>query len=1252
MKCQNCATQNPENAKFCLNCGQATSLTCPNCGTVLPAAAKFCFNCGHQLAVAQDQDDESDEGSSLLERFIPSAFAAKLQSARRDQSMAGERRIVTILFCDVKGSTAASEALDPEEWAEIMNGIFESMIRPVYEYEGTIVRLMGDAILAFFGAPIAHEDDPQRAVLAGLDIQNGIQDYRDSVRRKWGVEFELRVGINTGLVVVGAMGSDLRMEYTAMGDAINLAARMEATAQPGTVQIAENTYQQVAPFFEVKDLGGIEVKGKSTPVQAFQVLTLKDSPGQLRGVEGLEAPLIGRVNEFERLISARDDLQRGIGGIISLVGEAGLGKSRLIQELHEVILRQLAHPQNKDGIIQWFQTASLSYETTQPYGLFKHLIRCVIDARPADNPQIFRDKIDRLVEDTLAVETLVGAPSVDLSSNEDNSMMRRVIESLFGLESEAGEAPLEGETFQGKLYTTMVSIWKRLATQTPVILVMDDVHWADPASIDLVLRLFSLTDKVPLLLVCAQRPDRQAPGWKIKQTAETDFPHRTTEITLNPLNSNDSGALVDSLMHVSNFPAKLRENILMKTEGNPFFVEEVVRSFIERGAIFWEEREKRWVMTGDDVQVDIPDNVQTLLIARIDRLEEDARGILQVAAVIGRSFTYRVLARLLETNIDLQEQLLALQHSQLIQETARLPEQEYTFQHALVQDAAYGMILHQKKRVFHQVVAEALEEIYPDQTLENAPLLAQHFDKAGEFDRALQYFYMAGDADFRLYAAREAIEHYGRALEILQHDDVSLEIDQLGTQADLIKHLYLRYGRALELDQKFVEADANYEAMETLASQSEDHKLLLASLVARITLYAIPGPLINAEKGHDFSKRALSLAEKLGDKPAEAKIYWNLLLINFYTGSYLEAIDYGERSIAISREMGLNEQLAYGLNDIARAYIGIGELDRAKKVSDEARVLWQELGDLPMLADNLLVPAMASLASGDYEQSLAVYHEVEQIAQSIDNQWNIAFSMYGIGMVNLETGNLGSVVDSLTEACQIADRIGMGMVSAGSRAHMAYVYAYMGDPERGRQLAESAYELVHADIFPPKFNPWPLAILARVWLMLGDLETPEKILKEAAIHYNPMDFMIIYLNEVPIAGGELALAKGRPEKAAALMDELVGLLRGKGVRALLPDALMIKAQALKMQGRIEQAAATFQEARVEAHGMGSKMSLWKILAELAKIAEGEGNQTTAAALRREARGVITTIAEHSGDEELRAGFTAQPDVREILQLSQ
>ncbi len=300
----------------------------------LPAGAKFCVSCGHQL-----DGSRSDSNRARLHQYIPKELLAKLEAAKAG-GVQGERRIVTMLFCDVAASTAAAEKLDPEEWADVMNGAFDYLIAPVYRYEGTLARLMGDGILAFFGAPIAHEDDPQRAVLAGLDIVDGMRPYRERVKGEWGLDFEVRVGINTGLVVVGEVGSDLRLEYTALGDAINVAARMEQTAQPGTVQITEDTRNAVAPLFDFEDLGGIDLKGKGEPVQAYRVLGVKETPGRLRGIEGLDAPLIGRERETSVLRALITDLRQGSGQIISVMGEPGLGKSRLIAELRHALVAE------------------------------------------------------------------------------------------------------------------------------------------------------------------------------------------------------------------------------------------------------------------------------------------------------------------------------------------------------------------------------------------------------------------------------------------------------------------------------------------------------------------------------------------------------------------------------------------------------------------------------------------------------------------------------------------------------------------------------------------------------------------------------------------------------------------------------------------------------------------------------------------------------------------------------------------------
>ena len=319
MQCPECNTGNPEGAKFCLKCGVKLVLVCPQCKTELPPHAEFCIACGTQL-VTPPSEAMREPGlgrlTEALERLVPREFAERLLATRGQ--VGKERRMVTILFSDVKGSTAMAEDLDPEEVMEIMEGAFDVLIEPVYRYEGTVARLMGDAILAFFGAPIAHEDDPERACRAALEIIEGAQRYSARLEEERGIRgFNVRVGISTGLVVVGEVGSDLRVEYTAMGDAINLAARMESAAEPGTILVTEDTHKLIAPLFETEALGPTEVKGKTEPVAVYRVLTPKVAPVKPRGIAGLESPLVGREAQFRALQEAVERLQAGVGSIVT-----------------------------------------------------------------------------------------------------------------------------------------------------------------------------------------------------------------------------------------------------------------------------------------------------------------------------------------------------------------------------------------------------------------------------------------------------------------------------------------------------------------------------------------------------------------------------------------------------------------------------------------------------------------------------------------------------------------------------------------------------------------------------------------------------------------------------------------------------------------------------------------------------------------------------------------------------------------------
>ncbi len=410
-------------------------MKCPSCGTANPDDSRFCNACGSRL-------DQTAGGDAALDPFLPRDLLAKLEAARAGRAMEGERRVVTMLFCDVKGSTAMAETLDPEDWAEVMNGAFQRLIAPIYRYEGTLARLMGDAIFAFFGAPIAHEDDPQRAVWAGLDIVSGIAAYKEQVKAERGLDLDVRVGVNTGPVMVGQVGSDLRLEYTAMGDAVNVAARMEQAAEPGTVQITAETHRLVEPLFDLESRGSIEVKGKADPVEAFRVLGRRAEPGPTRGMRG--SPLVGRDREMEQLHTAIEEALSGGGRIVSLVGEAGLGKSRLVEETRaEWTRRRPEDPQHGDIEIHriWETWQCVSYDATRPYSQYRRMVAQIAGIEDTDAPDVVRTKL---------------AGTIEYGSEDWLEPHMRVWRSLFGV-TEPGEEPLEGEAFRDAITELVTS---------------------------------------------------------------------------------------------------------------------------------------------------------------------------------------------------------------------------------------------------------------------------------------------------------------------------------------------------------------------------------------------------------------------------------------------------------------------------------------------------------------------------------------------------------------------------------------------------------------------------------------------------------------------------------------------------------------------------------------------------------------------------------------------------------------------------
>jgi class 3 adenylate cyclase len=581
------------------------------------------MNCGQPVAAAGPVDEAA---RARLTAAAPAPLREKLRQPR----LTGERKPVTALFADVVGSTSLAGSMDAEDWTSVMNGAFEAMSGAIHRYEGTIAKLVGDAVLAFFGAPVAHEDDPERAVRAALDMLDAVRGYAATMQQDHGIEFAVRIGINSGQVMVGNVGSDLRYEYTALGDAVNVAARMQNAARPGTALITEATYRFVQHAVEVRDLGPIEVKGKSEPVRAYEVVGLKAAPTSARGLgtAGLESPMVGRDGDFARLRGQLAGVRGGATRAAVIVGEPGIGKSRLLGELRTVA-------EAAPGAT-WIEGRCLSFGRSLPYHLLIDLTRSVLGV-----PATAEDE-----ETAAALDARVDG----LLPEAERDQARTFLAHLLALPQPAADRAMLDELDPGAVvagYLLALSrLIARLAATRPVVLVCEDIHWADTASVDSMLKLFTLIRSLPLLLVLATRPDRDATGWRLVDSAHEHFGSAVTDLTLRPLSTEASRELVANLLMIESLPTSVRDFILARTEGNPFFVEEVIRMLIDRGAIV--RRDDRWVATSDVEGVEIPETLQGLLLARIDRLPEDAKRTLRVASVIGRQFSVRVLERVLE----------------------------------------------------------------------------------------------------------------------------------------------------------------------------------------------------------------------------------------------------------------------------------------------------------------------------------------------------------------------------------------------------------------------------------------------------------------------------------------------------------------------------------------------------------------------------------------------------------------------------
>ncbi len=714
MKCPKCQFENPEDSSFCLECGSKLELLCPQCGNAVPSMAKFCNKCGHDLKEPKETPAiDFDQPQSYTPKFL----ADKILTTR--SSIEGERKLVTVLFADVANYTSISEKLDPEEVHQIMDDCFKILMNEIHKFEGTINQFTGDGVMALFGAPVAHEDHAQRACYAALSIQKALEHYEEKIKKDYREDFKMRSGLNSGPVIVGAIGDDLRMDYTAVGDTSNLASRIEKKATPGTSLVSANTYKLTRDFFEFKSLGKFEVKGKAAPQEVFELIKAGEVDTRIGAsvAKGLTR-FMGRKSSMAALMDAYNKAQSRSGQVIGIVGEDGVGKSRFILEFENRLVK---------GKFTYLEGRCLQYGGSMIYAPILDILRSHFEIKEGD-PEILIKK--KMKEKILQIdEKLQGVlPS---------------FHELFSLtvEDEAYQK-LGAMQKREKTFEALRDLLVRESQNRPIILVVDDLHWIDKTSEEFLSYLIESLVNTHILLIILYRPE-YTHIWGSKSYY--------SQIGLSQLTSQSSAELIRAILDNCEIEPALETLILDRSAGTPFFIEELTRSLLENGSIQREKNRCYLARAPKDIQV--PDTIQGIIAARMDRLEDNLKRTIQVASVIGKDFAFRILQTITGMKEELKSYLLNLQGLEFIYEKSLFPELEYVFKHALTQEVAYNSLLQKRRTEIHEKIGRAIEDLYAERLEEFYEMLAYHYSKSENSEKAYQYLKLSGNKASKNYSS-------------------------------------------------------------------------------------------------------------------------------------------------------------------------------------------------------------------------------------------------------------------------------------------------------------------------------------------------------------------------------------------------------------------------------------------------------------------------------------------------------------------
>jgi class 3 adenylate cyclase/tetratricopeptide (TPR) repeat protein len=988
-------------------------------------------------------------------------------------SMAGERKLVTVLFADISGFTAMSDKMDPELVRERINLCFERLAPVVRKHEGLIEKYIGDEIMAIFGAPVVHENDAERAALAALEMKKALSAYN----REFSTNLSLHMGMNTGGVIAGGIGAQDDLQYGVLGDTVNTAARLADAAESGQIFVGESTHKLIASEFELQALEPIRVRGKSSLVAVFLLQGVKEEPGSKRGLSGygLHSPVVGREQELSLLLEAVERTYVGQGGIVGVIGEAGLGKTRLVTEL----LGQIQpHIGQETGVLPRILIGTtLSYGQTISFWPFQEILRQWAGVTERDSHTQTWQKLAAQLHQLLPgeVEELLPFLGSLLALELPEEWKKRL-------------QYLEAEALGKQIFLAVRRLFDQMVYERPLVLVFEDLHWMDETSTRLVEFLLPLVQDHPLLILGLSRPLTDTPAAHLREVIARDFGSIYQEVRLAPLSASESDRLVKNLLELKEIPSRYQGRILSKAEGNPFYIEEVVRTLIEAKAIARDPAAKTWKITEGVEQIAIPDTIQGVIMARLDRLEEELKHVLGIAAVIGRSFFYTVLRAIETQDEHLDRSLEDLQQIELILERQPEPDLEYIFKHALVQEAMYGSILLKKRKELHLRVGQVVESLFADRLEEFYGLLAYHFARAESWEKAQSYLVKAGDEAGRMAADAEALSYYRQATEAYQSafgnrwdslERATLErkigeaLWRRGEQLQALEHLEAGLsflGITIPKSPPRIYLGILKEATRQLAhrlfpriflpaaatpSQTVVEEVMIYEVIAWIEAYN------NAERFLVCSLRELNLAEKHGFDLGIVLSSTGVGVMGLYIAYYPLAkryLDLAEGAAERVDQPVAKGMVHYGL---AIYQLCLGDLDRAIAHGLKSENYYHQARDLHGVFLAKAAQGLTHLYKGQLLRAKQVAEEVLEQSQAVSDQMGLAQGYGVLGITLLSLGeDLDITLEILEQALKTYQEVLFHMGAVATLGALGRLYVRKGDVQQALEVLRESKKVV------------------------------------------------------------------------------------------------------------------------------------------------------------------------------------------------